>query len=42
MKVHVIELRVRDGVLIFPLRVAVEYVPCHFDTARRTLRVYKD
>jgi hypothetical protein len=27
---------------ILPLRVAVEYVPCHFETARRTLRVYKD
>jgi hypothetical protein len=27
---------------IFPLRVAVEYVPCHFETARRTLRLYKD
>jgi hypothetical protein len=26
---------------IFPLRVAVEYVPCHFETARRTLRRFK-
>jgi hypothetical protein len=26
---------------IFPLRVAVEYLPCHFETARRTLRRFK-
>ena len=27
---------------VFPLRVAVTLVPCHFETARRTLRRYKD
>jgi hypothetical protein len=26
---------------VFPLRVAATLVPCHFDTARRTLRRYK-
>jgi hypothetical protein len=27
---------------MFPLRVAVTLVPCHYETARRTLRRYKD